>query len=321
MTDQNASAGENPDNTNTELTDSQVDYFFDNEGKLPDDAGGAEKEKNKDTAKTAEKVPEKKADAEATGEKADEEYKPEEYQHNKNYKQAMEAERREKAELKKQYAQIRDENEKLKQTFEKIVKASQQPQEPAPPSFDDDPLAALRYRQEQADKKLASFEEAEKQRAEQVQKNDAQQKFISTWQSQAREFEKSTPDFRDAYRHVINSRFEEYQAVGYTPEQAEQLVHEDEAAIVAQSLQQGINPAERIYRLAQMRGYARAKNESMNPVSNQQKMETLEKGMRASKSVNTGGQSSSDDMTLEGIAAMDDDEFSKVDWNKVLKLG
>lgn len=261
---------------------------------------------------------EKKAATEGT---KDEEYKPEEYQHNKNYKQAMEAERREKAELKKQFAQAREENEKLKQVFEKIYKQAETPAQPIP-SFEDDPIEALKYKLDQAEKKINEFDQDKLQTREQYERAASMQKFQNTYASKAREFEQQAPDFKDAYAFALKSRFEEYQALGYSQEEAVALVNEDEMAIVAKALQSEQNPAESIYKLAKMRGYQgkQAANESINNQA-KQKMETLERGMNASKSLsNNGGGQANGDLTIESILAMDDDEFDKVDWEKVRKL-
>lgn len=254
----------------------------------------------------------------------DEEYKPEEYQHNKNYKAAMEAERREKAELKKQFSQTREENEKLKQMFDKILKnaneQSAQVDQPKIVSYEEDPIEHLRQRAELAEKQLQEFSKDKQTNIQQAQQQQAMQKFIGTYQQQAANFAKGTPDFQDAYNFALKSRLEEYETFGYSKEQATAMANEDEMAIVANCLQNGVNPAEKIYQFAKMRGYQGNQPVKQEKPNNIQKLETIERGLQASKSVNQGGVKPSE-LTLEAIYAMDDDEFDKVDWKKVLKMG
>lgn len=283
-----------------------------------------------DTAKSTPDEASSNADAQAEDkqkaetEAKDEEYKPEEYQHNKNYKAAMEAERREKAELKKQFAQTREENEKLKSLYERIIKSANEQstkQDDNPiVSYDENPIEHLRQRAELAEKKLQEIDQDKNQSREQLQQQQAMQKFIGAYQQQAAEFAKTNQDFQDAYKFAVEARLNEYETFGYTKEEAAAMANEDEMAIVAQCLRNGVNPAEKIYQFAKMRGYQGKQPVNKEIPNNLQKLETIERGLQASKTVNQGG-SKPTELTLDAIAAMDDDEFNQVDWSKVLKMG
>lgn len=262
------------------------------------------------------------APEEKTETATDEEYKPEEYQHNKNYKQAMEAERREKAELKNQFKQVREENEKLRQFFEQISKQSEQ-QQPKPPSFDEDPLEALKYRTEQQEKQFKQLNEERQQAREEYEKHLAMQKFSNAWESTAREFAQTNPDFREAYDFALKSRVAEYEEAGWSKKEAVAMANEDEMAIVSNAFRRGDNPADRIYRLAKLRGFqkAPATNQQQPANDNKQKMEMFDQGVKASKSLNNNsGTTGAQQLTVEGILAMSDKEFENFDWEEMKKL-
>lgn len=249
----------------------------------------------------------------------DEEYKPEEYQHNKNYKAAMEAERREKAELKRQFQSTREENEKLKQLYEKILKSAEQQEQERAPSFDDDPIEALKYKAEQTEKTLAQINAEREHQMKQLQQQQVMQKFMGDYNAKVNEFAQTTPDFSDAYKYALEARLNEYKAVGYDDNEAKAMVIEDEMAIVTKAFQRGENPARMIYELAKTRGYTKSIPQTTQ-TNNAEKMETLQRGIAASKSVNAAG-SKPAQLTIEAINAMSDDEFDSVDWSKVLKMG
>jgi hypothetical protein len=105
-----------------------------------------------------------------------------------------------------------------------------------------------------------------------------------------------------------------------------QLMLQDETAIVARAFQDGVNPAERIYAIAKSRGYKAAEEESpLASNENKQimdKLDQLDKGIKNSRSLGniSGSAPTSQSLTLEKLAMMDDDDFDR-NWNKVMKAG
>lgn len=240
------------------------------------------------------------------------------------YKSMAESERVRRKEIQKQIDAIKQENEQLKTTFNRILsKAQEQAEQANIPSFETDPIGALKYENQKLQNKVNELDQNNLQSKQEKDIQNRQTQFINEYRAKANEFKRSTPDFDDAYNFLLENRMQEFEMAGFTPEQATQLVHEDEAAIAANHLAKGSNPADAIYKLAKLRGY-RGKN-AVNPQdqlqANQQKILNLEKGLKAAKSVNAGGSNAKDVYSLEAIAAMDDDEFSKQDWNKILKMG
>lgn len=246
---------------------------------------------------------------------------------NDRFRAMAESERVKRKEIQKQIEDMRRENENLKSTFNRILTKAQEQaeadQKASVPSFEEDPITALRYENEQLKKKMSGFEDFQTRSHQASEAQQQQQQFVNSYRSAADEFAKTNPDFDDAYSHLMESRLAEFDAAGYTPVQARQLLVEDEAAIVANAMQRGINPAESIYKLAKLRGFSSGSNMNAQDKinANNEKINNLERGLQASRSVNSGGINSRESMSLESIAAMDDSDFENVDWNKVLKMG
>lgn len=209
----------------------------------------------------------------------------------------------------------------LERTFQAVLeKLSSPQQQQQPPSFDEDPIGALQHNQQVLNQHVAQQYQNQQQQAEQQQRNNQLQDFAYKCQQSVREFSKTNTDYLDAYKFLSESRVNEHVAVGYTQEQARQLILEDEMAVASKAYMDGVNPAERIYGLAKMRGF-----QSTAAGQPQGKMSALQKGMQASKSLSgAGGKASSGGLTLESLAQMSPDELDQAlskDWDKIMKLG
>lgn len=274
---------------------------------------------NDDTSGEAEETEADQATDEAQeADEAEEEYQPEEYKHNKNYKAAMEAERREKAEIKRQMREIREESTKYKEALNRILTSidrQTQPQEVVP-DFESDPIGALKYENEKLKQNLEKINQRDQQFEQTSKQHQAMNQLVKEYQSKAQEFSRSTPDFNDAYSYVVNQRLSEYEAAGYSRDDAIRLVNEDEAAIVVKALQDDVNPAERIYSLAKVRGYQKQQAQQK---PNVQKLDVIEKGLRASKTLNTSSNAKTAPLSIESLDAMSDEEFDKIDWDKSVR--
>lgn len=317
MTDQTASAG---DDTSA-ISDKEMNAYF--------ESGGEEMPSALADAPSSDAIiePEVKEVMASSQEKPADNLEAIEVEPNeaeiKSYKAMAHEEREKRKEIARHVQQMKEENEQLKNTFQKILAKAQEQQEleqqAKQPSFEDDPLAALKFENDKIKNNLADIQKFNDAQAQNNEMHSKQTQFMNAYRQKVTEFSNTTPDFKDAYNHLLQSRLAEHEAAGFSKEQAAQMLHEDEAAIVATALSQNVNPGERIYNLAKLRGYqGKAADQSNN---NQQKMDALEKGLRASKSIGSVGSSSDERMSLEDIANMNDSDFAKVDWNKVLKMG
>jgi len=81
------------------------------------------------------------------------------------------------------------------------------------PSFEDNPLEALKYQNEKLAKELNDIKHGqslrEQQEAQQREIYQKQNQFISTYKQKANEFKQTTPDFDNAYNFLLEGREQE----------------------------------------------------------------------------------------------------------------
>jgi hypothetical protein len=178
---------------------------------------------------------------------------------------------------------------------------------------EDDIFGAVRHIGEtvaQMEKRTAD----EKAAKEASEKAAAEQKtFVENYRKDAGAFEQATPDFKDAYNFLLNSRAAELKAIGYdTPQSLHAALVADEFAIVQMAFERGKSPAQMLYDLANQRGYKKgsAATPDAEAGAAAERLATIERGQAAHKSLsNTGGSSGDQEMTAEALAAMSLEEF------------
>jgi len=204
-----------------------------------------------------------------------------------------------------QERQKRQEQDRKLQLLAERLGKIQEASAPKDPEIDVNENPVEFFQQENA--KLKAQVEEINQANEQTFAHQQQQaqvnQFKSAYANAAQEFSQQTPDFGDAYRHLVDGRMNELQSVGYSPQEAAMIAQNDEAAFVAKAFQDGINPAERVYQFAVARGYTKAEPKP--------DLETVEKGVKQSKSVSSMKGSPTQNLTLESLADMSDEDFAK----------
>ncbi|MFT0875120.1 hypothetical protein VRZ08_01060 [Rhodopseudomonas sp. G2_2311] len=138
--------------------------------------------------------------------------------------------------------------------------------------------------------------------------------FVNNYKADAARFVQTSPDYMDAYNHLLGSRAAELQAIGYEGVELGQALQADEIAIAQMAMSKGKSPAELIYALAKQRGYAPKKADEPGKgaaaPSGAERLEAIERGQAANKSLNgAGGGLGGDDMTAERLVSMPMDEF------------
>jgi hypothetical protein len=130
-----------------------------------------------------------------------------------------------------------------------------------------------------------------------------QKVFVDKYRAACDEFEAETPDFKAAYNHLLNSRAAELRAIGYdTPQSLHEALIADELAIAQMAFQRGKSPAEMLYNLANQRGYKKEQAADPSKGSAAEKLEAIERGQAANKSLsNAGGSSGDPEMTAEAL--------------------
>lgn len=137
--------------------------------------------------------------------------------------------------------------------------------------------------------------------------------FVNSYKADAQKFIGTTPDYMDAYNHLLSSRAAELQAIGYEGEELGRALQADEIGIAQMAMSKGKSPAEMLYSLAKQRGYTKkeaAAAAAEAPPAGLEKLETIERGQAANKSLsNTGGNAGDQDMTAERLLGMPIDDF------------
>ena len=283
------------------ISDEQVDDFFSKGGVAETDDTIEEKPE----AETPE--PEAKADEPKAEEPKPDKVVP---------YGALHEERMRRKELQEQQQQSAERIRKMEETFQKLLEKTQASEAPR---FEDDPVAALKHQNDQLQQRLSHYDQRFQQNDQQAAAYQQQQKFVSDYQQAAAEFAKTTPNFQDAYTYLVTTRQNELEAIGYTKQQAANILVQEEAMIVGKAFEDEANPAERMYKLAQFRGWkpAEAPTPEVSEKSpDEARMDALEKGATASKTLSGGGKAP-EPLSLEALAAMDDDDFDKA-WDKIV---
>ena len=290
MAEENAVVTTETVNEVQDIADDQLDAFFENGGELPEP---------------------QKVEPEAVEEK--EEEKEPEKEKFVPYG-ALHEERQRRKELQAALEQLRQEQLQSSQMMQQVLQQMQAKNEPPAPTLDDDPVAYFERKRQEQEAQLKQMNETLQQRQEREQQEYQQQQFVSAYRQAANEFAQKAPDFNDAYKFALDHRASELRAAGYPQEMIPQILRNNEAEIVSIAFQQGINPAEKIYEIAKIRGW---KSPAAEP---EQKMQTLEKGVKASKP--TSGAPQGGEVTLEALAEaasdMDAEEFNAL-WAKFAK--
>lgn len=274
-----------------EVSDEEADKLFENGGILEEPKAEPEPEPTEDE-KIAEEAVEEAEKKEEVPEKPEKEEK-------KVNLGALHEERAKRKELESKIAVMED-------RFKQLVSQLSPKQEPQIPSVDDDPVTNLNTRLEQA-------EQFQRQVIEERQAVAQQQQVIETYRAKSAEYAQENPDFQNAYQYVLKGRLSELEELGMSKEAALHVAQQEEFGIALKSLQDGANPAERIYKIAQLRGYKKAETKPEVPKKD---LSVIEKGQKNSKV--SGSATPEGELTLEAIAEMDDDEFAKA-WEKIEK--
>lgn len=232
--------------------------------------------------------------------------------------------KKEDTDLEKRYKELNDNYQKIMAEIN-ALKAPTKPAEAQPEiNYDESPLE---YLKSQLDKVTTEFQQTK----EQQQYAEQERSLVQKYMAKTEEFTAKTPDFKTAYDFLVNSREQEYITIGYTPEEARQAALQDEYAIVKNTIEKGGDPAELMYSLAKHRGYAVPQKKQESPIKSvvapvkkvETKAETVKKGQKVAKTLDTIGKTpsdtlSEDEVDLAALAELDGEDFDKA-WQKMIK--
>ena len=157
----------------------------------------------------------------------------------------------------------------LEKRLADIEAAQQKAAEPKDegPKFDDDPMTYLRQ-------KADAFDQFQQRQAEAQQAAQARQMFIGDLAAHERPFREQYPDYEQAVAFAKQSRIQELQMFGASPQEAAVTVQREAEMLAANVMGRGGNPAEVFYNYAKARGYqARAADPVPDPTPAPSKQE------------------------------------------------
>lgn len=222
---------------------------------------------------------------------------------------ALHEERMRRKETQKEIQALREKLETGERRVQELMKRF----EPPAPKFEENPAAHLKHELESVRGEIAETRKFKEEHEKQLAEQRKHQEFVENYRAQAEIFESQVPDFKEAYNFVIKTRFEELKEAGYKPDKIRQIINNEERMIVEDAFNDEANPAERIYKMAKARGYAKEKSEA------EKQIETVQEGLKNSTTLSKGG-GTSKGLTLQSLAEMSEDEFNKIDEATFRKL-
>jgi hypothetical protein len=164
--------------------------------------------------------------------------------------------------------------------------------------------------QEQINQQLAQY----RQQQDQAQAIGAIQQRSLAMEA---EYRQENPDYDNAVGFLRQFRDRQLAAAGWAdPARRHQQIMTEALSIAAQALQEGSNPAERLYRLSEASGYKQAAATGEQPATNGEadKIQTIARGQQMARSVGSARGSGPQPMTAEKLLKMKDEDFLK--WAK-----
>lgn len=176
---------------------------------------------------------------------------------------ALVEERERRREIERQYA---EDKRRWEERFNQVLQRVGQPAQPQPeqtaqkPPIPDRTTDPVGYLEAQAAEAKAEAAAVRQELAQRRQVED-QARIVSTIQQHAvvaeQQFRSTTPDYDAAVAHLRGVRDKELELAGVSnPMERHHLMAQEALAVSARALQDNRNPAEVIYNIAKVRGYA-----------------------------------------------------------------
>lgn len=219
-----------------------------------------------------------------------------------SYKSAMAKERRQRQEEQRRNQQIMERVQRIERSWEEQARAREQQEEPPVPDAEQDPIAALKWMQQELDAYKRREAEQMRQHME-FQQRAAQIGQIKTrLDNEDAEFTRQAPDYPEAIQHLAQMKVQEYMAYGASQDEAIRRLQADIIEMSNQAWARGRSPAEAAYSIARSMGFRpAAERNRMSP------LQSVRAGQSAAKTIAGGGRSPKGPLSFEDIAKIKDD--------------
>lgn len=176
------------------------------------------------------------------------------------------------------------------------------------PDLETDPIGYVRYLGEQLKASGKQTEEMRQARQQEAEHHT----LVTSYHADAGRFAQETPDFKDAYGHLMKGRDTELSLYGIAdPAQRAQIIQQEEQQLVRNALAQGKRPAQVVYELAKARGYAASPAPAAAAKDEVQRIAEAAKANRSLSSM--GGTTAKTDLTAQDLLNMSDKEFAALE--------
>lgn len=199
------------------------------------------------------------------------------------------------------------------------------PAQPAIPDLATDPVGHILATQRAQQQKLDEFSGATKQQTDELNQKFLQQQELAALAQHAQaleqQFSVDNPDYPQAVQHLVKVRHQELEAIGFrNPGERHRIIQNEGLGVAARMLQQGGNPAEAIYALAKMRGYAAPAQAASGPAQTEtpqgsaaveQRLQNVAAGQQQARSLGNVRGSGPAPLTAQRLLQMTEAEFAK----------
>lgn len=218
---------------------------------------------------------------------------------------AFHEERERRKELQKQLAEEKSARERLEERQTKVLEALAARQQPQQEEQFVDPLAKIEGKVNEVVDKINKTQTQREADEKEIRETNA---LLQRYSASAQAFTKDAPDFSDAYNFLLGNRQKELGLMGFTPAEVQAQLRAEEKLIVTRAYDGEKNPAEVIYSLAKERGYK-------STGSSKKSVEDIDKGLKASKTLGSGGAKAGDKDDLESLTASELAEMSQEEFD------
>jgi DNA repair ATPase RecN len=190
------------------------------------------------------------------------------------------------------------------QSLERQLAEKLNPPTPAPDP-ETDPLGNLMHQVSQVSGTVSDLQQRLTQEQQQKQLQDQFNAFTNSVRSIKDEYEKTVPDFKDAYNHIRAVRTEDLRTVGVPEADIPKVLLQDELNIAQAALQRGKNPAEEMYNMAKRYGYS-----AKGSIPAAQHIANLNKGAQAARS--PAASAPATELTMESLKDASEGDLSRM---------
>lgn len=219
---------------------------------------------------------------------------------------ALHEERRARQELQRQIAADRQRQAERDAILDRRL-AALAPQQQMPDKIEQ-PVDYLDHRLNEVTSQQKQILERDQKRDQDAQRYAIEQQVTNAVLVSAAEFSKAQPDLPAAGEYLNEMRTRELMLFGVPEQQARVQAAQEQDNALKTWAYQGMNAAQMAYDFAKARGYTpKAQGHSA-----EEKIAAQQKGTAAAKSLGGGGSVNAGKLTVEALANMSDEDFSKL---------